>query len=291
MPGNALVAVPGQPNQLVQAVLSAHHPSLTERFGNAIYDAAAALGYGGQAQRMRNDAETAAGFVPVLGSVLSADDATRDYSAGNYGSALANLGLAALGVMPGGKLAELPMDEAARMARAAEMGFRTKLPLYHGSGNSFDAFNPAIAGSTSGSAAGKQGVFVALDPQTADEFAQMAAAKQGNAQIYPLLHRTENPAMIDLQGDEMNHEIAATLEDAFSNGHDAVLLKNYTTPGGKTGRNIIVVKDPSQLRSPHAAFDPAKIDSGDILASLIGAGVIAPSVTASVMNGDQNAHQ
>lgn len=87
--------------RVAQAIMSAHHPSLTERLGNAIYDAAKALGYGGQSQVMRNEAETAAGFVPVLGDALTADDAVRDYQSGNYGSALANLGLAALGVMPG----------------------------------------------------------------------------------------------------------------------------------------------------------------------------------------------
>ena len=36
----------------------------------------------------------------------------------------------------------------------------------------------------------------------------------------------------------MNHEIVATLDQAWSDGFDAVMLKNYSTPGGKAG-NIL----------------------------------------------------
>ena len=44
----------------------------------------------------------------------------------------------------------LPMDEASRMARAEQMGFRTDLPLAHGSSQSFSAFDPSKAGATTG---------------------------------------------------------------------------------------------------------------------------------------------
>ena len=52
-------------------------------------------------------------------------------------------------------------------------------------------------------------------------------------------------------------------------GHDAVLLKNYTTPGGKI-QHILVVKDPAQLRDPKATFDPKKRDSANLMASFGG---------------------
>ena len=108
---------------------------------------------------------------------------------------------------------------------------------------------------------------------SAGEFARIAAVRsRDNAQIYPLLHRNENPASIRLAGDEKNHEIAATLVNAWDQGYDAVMLENYTSPGGKTG-NILVVRDPSQLRSPFAAFDPEKKQSPNLLAGFAGLGI------------------
>jgi hypothetical protein len=47
---------------------------------------------------------------------------------------------------------------------------------------------------------------------------------------------------IQLSGNEQNHEIAATLAQAWDDGFDAVMLKNFTSPGGRTG-TILVVKD------------------------------------------------
>lgn len=79
-----------------------------------------------------------------------------------------------------------------------------------------------------------------------------------------------------LDGTESNHEVAATLDYLFRElGHDAAMLKNYTSPGGMTGQNILVVRDPNQLRSPWAAFDPTKIDSADLLAARVPFGPIA----------------
>ena len=161
---------------------------------------------------------------------------------------------------------KLPMDEASRMARASEAGFYMDLPLYHGTNKTFSSFEKGAA--KPGAEPGQQGVWTALDPKAADEFAQVAAGRsQGNAQIYPLRHRAKKSGVIQLSGDEQNHEIAATLAQAWDDGFDAVMLRNYTTPAGKMDKNILVVRDPAQLRSPYAAFDPAKSLSADILAS------------------------
>jgi hypothetical protein len=65
------------------------------------------------------------------------------------------------------------------------------------------------------------------------------------------------------------------LAAAWDRGHDAVLLKNYTTPTGQTS-NFLVVRDRAQLRDPAATFDPAKKDSPDIMAGLAGLGLLAP---------------
>lgn len=174
------------------------------------------------------------------------------------------------------RAAELPMDYASRMERAKAMGFRTDQRVYHGSGSpDIKAFDLARGGATSGSEVGRMGVSVALEPEVADEFAAIAAKKTGgNAQTYPLLVRKSKAAAVTLDGSETNQEIAATLADAWGRGYDAILFRNYTTPGGAAGKNILIVKDPAQLRSPAAAFDPAARDRPGIMLS---AGVPAGS--------------
>ena len=70
-------------------------------------------------------------------------------------------------------------------------------------------------------------------------------------------------------------EIQASLKKAWDQRYDAVMVKNYTSPDGRTG-TILVVKDLAQLRSSNARFDPTKRDSSDLLAGVAGAGILAP---------------
>lgn len=74
--------------------------------------------------------------------------------------------------------------------------------------------------------------------------------------------------MIDLQGNERDHEVAATLAQAWDDGFDAILMRNYTTPNGGKDQ-VLVVKDPAQLRSIFAKFDPKNVTSDDLLAGVI----------------------
>ena len=166
---------------------------------------------------------------------------------------------------------KLAMDQASRMARAKEMGFYTDMPLYHGTAAEFSSFDPAKKAGMTGAAPAQQGFWSALQPETADEFARMAASRgTGNPSVMPLVHRSEKPAVIHLQGNETNQEIAATLAQAWDDGFTSVLLRNYTAPSGKTGVQTLVVKDANQLRSPFAAFDPEKMQSSNLLASVAG---------------------
>ena len=64
------------------AELRAYNPSYRERIGNAIYDML--VGTGMPANRMRNEAQAVMDFVPGLGDVIGANDAARDYQAGDY---------------------------------------------------------------------------------------------------------------------------------------------------------------------------------------------------------------
>lgn len=166
----------------------------------------------------------------------------------------------------------LDMTYAPRMERASDQGHYTGMNLYHGTGSDIREFDLSKGGDTSRSPVGRLGVSVALDPETAGEFANLAASKEkgAGANVMQLLHRADNPARIDLAGDETNLEIAGAVQDAWDAGHDAIMFTNYTTPGGATGKSFIMVKDPSQLRSVNAAFDPDKRDSADLLASLTG---------------------
>jgi hypothetical protein len=177
---------------------------------------------------------------------------------------------------------ELAMDKASRTgsAKGKSMGFRDNMPLYHGSGQSFDEFK---AVPTDARNLQSPGVFAALDPQIANEFAVSRGNERTNPQVYKLLHRADSRGVLKLDGGEPHHEVVATLRHAFDRGHDAVLLKNYTSPGGKTG-DIIIVRDANQLRSVNAAFDPAKRNSGNLLAGIAAA---APASIAGHAAGDR----
>jgi hypothetical protein len=87
-----------------------------------------------------------------------------------------------------------------------------------------------------------------------------------------VMHRANRPASVDVTGSQ-EYEILATLRHSWEQGHDAVVLKNYTMPDGKV-RDILVVKDPAQLRDSKAKFDPKKRDSANLKASFGGAGLI-----------------
>lgn len=164
----------------------------------------------------------------------------------------------------------LPSDEASRLARAQESGFYMNMPLGHGTSREFSSFDPSRGGATSGAAPGQLGVWSEVRPKAggiAEEFAERSARQTGgNPQVMPLVHRAKRPGVIELTGKETNQEISATLAQAWDDGFDAVMFKNYSTPGGKSG-DILVTKDPAQLRSPYAQFDPAQRESGFLLGS------------------------
>lgn len=193
-----------------------------------------------------------------------------------------------------GKLSTvLDMTKKARMLRAKEIGYFDDV-LYHGTaskprttmpdGNIFDEFklweghDPSR--STVRSPVSKLGISLAEQPELAQDFANLASrnGSEGSA-ILPLRFRADNVGAIDLLGDESNDDIFGAVVDAWKDGYDAIQFRNYTTPSGKKG-SFVLVKDPSQIRSVNAAFDPAKKDSADLMAGLaaagIGVGAMAP---------------
>lgn len=197
----------------------------------------------------------------------------------------------------------LDMSEAARMKRADDIGFFQE-KVFHGTaakpttttpgGNLFEAFEKFegkdLSRSVSRSPVGKLGVSVAEQPEVAGEFAKLASPGGGEgAAIVPLKFRADNVASLSLDGSESNAEIFGTVTDAWNQGFDAIQFTNYTTPEtidtvtkkvipGVKG-SFVLVKNPNQLRSVNAAFDPTKRESSDLLASIIpaaaGLGAIA----------------
>lgn len=149
-------------------------------------------------------------------------------------------------------------------------------------GNIFDEFKlwegEDLTRSTARSPVSKLGVSLAEQPAVAEDFANLASqnASEGSA-LLPLRFRADKVGSIDLQGDELNSDIYGAVVDSWKEGFDAIHFKNYTTPQGKKG-SFVLVKDPSQVRSVNAAFDPAKKDSANLLAGIGGAGILGASM-------------
>src|SRR6266700_6592857 len=169
---------------------------------------------------------------------------------------------------------KLPMDTASRAARAKQMGFRTDMPLYHGSGTEFSS---ARAVPTNAAGMESPGVSLALDPEVANEFATARGSERTNPQVYKLPHRADRPTSLTLNGSETHGQVVDALRTAFDAGHDAVMIKNYTTPGGIKEQKIIIVRDANQLRSPNAVFDPARKFDPYLLAGVAGLSVLPAS--------------
>jgi hypothetical protein len=176
----------------------------------------------------------------------------------------------------------LDMSQAARMQRAAEGKFVPTIG-YHGTsvhkseGQLFDEFQlfegDDLTRSVSRSPVGKLGVSIAHQPEVASDFAYQASPADGEgATIMPLTFRSDKSGTINLSGDETNDEIFGTVVDAWKDGYDAIHFKNYTTPAGTKG-SFTLVKDPAQVRSIYADFNPAKRNSAKIMAGIMGGAV------------------
>lgn len=68
----------------------------------------------------------------------------------------------------------LPMDEAARMARAKKLGFDTEKTYFHGTKADIDAFDPSVLGASTNAGSAKQGYFFASDASTAGDYAALS---------------------------------------------------------------------------------------------------------------------
>ena len=174
----------------------------------------------------------------------------------------------------------LDMSTPARMARAREMGFDTDTVLYHGTGSDVRAFDVNESREPS------KAIFLTSKSSVATDFANMRSGGQ-NANVMPLYAKGK---FLEIDGKRQpirNVESAANLdrtnyrdmrygetiyEYAKRNGFDGIKFKNVEDdafgPDVAPLSDIFAIFDPANIRSVHAAFDPEKSSSPELLAGL-----------------------
>jgi hypothetical protein len=163
----------------------------------------------------------------------------------------------AIGSGPMRRTPDLPMDEVSRMARAQEQGYT--IDAYKGDAISHLSLNNPDA---------PYAAFLSSNPEVANRFAEGYAKSwgpEGAAQVYPTKIKFQNPKVIDAKGKHAadfqfgpdREKFLAAFKD-----HDGVILKNTKDEG-----DVYVPRDPDQIRSRFAAFDPASEGSGMLLGS------------------------
>jgi hypothetical protein len=287
----------------------------------ATYQLRDLVGYN-MAKKMMN----AADYTP-LGAIFAANEAGAQLRAGRKGAAAIGLGGALLAGLPlpaaksAGNAAKaakkaLAMDEASRMARAAEQGFDTSRPLYHATKQSFDEFKVGPTGA----------IYAAPDASVTTPFTDGTIARPGDApNVMPVFMRTEKAFDLGSPPQDVLADLAAHItptwngkretergikramkafesgdfSSAFSTsgsyvsermrqflkakGFDSVVSRN-----ADGSVRAVAALEPEQVRSRFAAFDPAKRNSRNLLAGVAGAGIVAP-LTIGQMSQQQPA--
>lgn len=175
----------------------------------------------------------------------------------------------------------LPKNNTA-MQRAAAMGFDIEMPLYHGTGADFKAFDPRMAGKNDRGLWGK-GQYLTTSPVTASSY---ALRESEGANIIPAYAAVKNPMMVTTGNDFItrmpdgtdtrtlignNLDGSKIKEIAEAAGHDGVF---QVKRDGKIGD--IVTFNPENIRSRFAAFDPFRRNAA-VAAAM---GVVAPDLLA-----------
>jgi hypothetical protein len=206
--------------------------------------------------------------------------------------------------------ADMPLDEASRMARAREMGFDTGTPLYHGTGADFQAFDLDQGWSGSGAQIYGEGVYVSDSPLVSQEY---------GGTIMPIVRDTTGHQIdwdMPLAGQPPAIQAAVRAEDptasGMSSGFDlmqrvsgmqatphnsaadrvatraAQVLGDYGVTsarfGERMGASNYVVYDPINIRSLFARFDPRLSHLTNLNAANIDPLTGAAAISASQQN-------
>ena len=189
----------------------------------------------------------------------------------------------------------LDMSQEGRMARAKAMGFDTETVYYHGASrggynrtSDIEAFDPEKIGDKWGQ--DREGFFFTTNKNEAGYYATTDSIGNNvsGGTIYPIYHRSENPFIIDSKNDvdlageggvpywDNNH--IELIKAAKKGGHDSIRLIDRGAYENQL-EEMLVLFDPSKIRSVNAAFDPDFIDSPNLRYSRVGdADVSANSV-------------
>jgi hypothetical protein len=211
-----------------------------------------------------------------------------------------SLGLSSLGagattaprgaLAAGGAISHLAMDTASRDARARGMGFLSHpgtddfVTVYHGTNKEISPgflLNPPTRATNAASA--EAGIWTSESPSVAQGYAEHAArAGEGEANVLPLRVRAHNIGTLHPTPELTELQVLGALRDAWDAAYDAVRVPFPSTLEGLPATTNWVVKEPSQLRSPSAVFDPTKRDSSDLMAGIAAPGpVLSPPGASS----------
>lgn len=275
--------------------MSAANPDIRTRMVNAMMSSVF-----GETQTGRDWAERVMGLADMtpLGMLPAAYDAGASLASGNPGNAM--IAAAAIGSPAARRRGGLSPAQGDRLARAREMGFDTDRIWYHGTPTpGFTQFDPGMAGYTQGYALnGRPAIWFTDNPQQASYYAGALMRRDpeavGGGGIVPaFIRRGERPLRGDYGGEFMSPNTwYANVENAIEQAiqRRGALPSNiefqnvpFRWRDGPSGTsNILLVTDPSIIRSPNAMFNPRWTNSGNILAGTAGA-VAAPYM----LGGDQ----
>jgi len=266
LPRNGLTIGPNAQNALAGAGLGGIAPadSAEERARNMAIGA----GLGGVAGRL-----------PVRSM---ADDVARTAGAPKTAAQAAKFETPGSPEWEAAKAKGLDMSTAARKQRALAAGYNTDQVWYHGTRKDFDAFDTSKSTDGLGIHVGTVDQAEGFAKSTKSLSMQNQAEFKSNRQILPLYVRANNSIRLpDMQDWEPNRVVRALRRKGIDvegsgyqgavmpkdivsalkrEGYDSIVYKNMFEADA-SGKDSLIIFDPSNIRSVNAAFDPDKAAS------------------------------
>lgn len=142
------------------------------------------------------------------------------------------------------------------------------------------------------------GVHTTNSPREASLYVNKALTgpPQEGANIMPLMLRRGNEVTRDAPGysasmeaDTNRAEIIRQLLNAKQSGAPIDTVSVHRRKGDEWDTSNYIVRNPANIRSRYAAFDPAQRGSSNLLASMAGVGLLSPAVLATLRDNESSA--